>query len=136
MVTFNQIKDKKTIRTDKKRRKRLLSGYPQKRGYCEKVAIVKPKKPNSAQRKIAKVVLEFGTRVSGNLRKRRVLAYIPGIGPHNLQEHSTVLIKRGRVPDLPGVAYHIIRGKYDFTIKESFSRHNRRSKFSVKRTKK
>eukprot|EP01133_Synstelium_polycarpum_P000006 gene6-9_t len=77
--------------------KMMLSGYPQKRGYCMRVYEVKPKKPNSAIRKIAKVLLEFGKN-----RKRNVLAYIPGRGAHNLQNLSTVLIRGGRVPDLPG----------------------------------
>ena len=76
---------------------------PQKRGVCTKVAIKTPKKPNSAQRKIARVRLTNGLEVT---------AYIPGIG-HNLQEHSVVLIRGGRVKDLPGVRYHIVRGTLD-----------------------
>jgi len=88
-----------------------------------KVYTTKPKKPNSAIRKIAKVRLSTG---------RRLIAYIPGQG-HNLQEHSVVMIRGGRVPDLPGVHYHIIRGKYDFTGAETFERRKRRSKFGVKR---
>lgn len=127
MPTFNQLKDKEQ-RQPKKNKKTILSGYPQKKGYCIRVYTVKPKKPNSAIRKIAKVVLHFK-----NEKKRNVLAYIPGIGLHNLQQLSTVLIRGGRVPDLPGVRYHIIRSKYDFTVKEIFTRMNRRSKFSAKK---
>ncbi len=78
-------------------------GAPLKRGVCIKVTTITPKKPNSALRKIAKVRLTSGTEVT---------AYIPGVG-HNLQEHSVVLIRGGRVKDLPGVRYHIVRGKLD-----------------------
>lgn len=87
----------------KRRRKKLPKGSPFKRGVCIKVTTVTPKKPNSALRKIARVRLSNGQEVT---------AYIPGIG-HNLQEHSIVLIRGGRVKDLPGVRYHIIRGVYD-----------------------
>jgi small subunit ribosomal protein S12 len=80
-----------------------LKGNPQKKGICTKVLTVKPKKPNSAIRKIARVKLTNGYDIT---------AYIPGEG-HNLQDHSVVLIKGGRIPDLPGVKYKIIRGKYD-----------------------
>jgi len=97
-------------------------GSPQKRGVCIRVGIVKPKKPNSAQRKIAKIKLS---------NKKFIIAYIPGKG-HNLQQHSSVLVRGGRVPDLPGVRYHIIRGKLDFTQKEKFERKNRRSKYATK----
>jgi small subunit ribosomal protein S12 len=88
-----------------------------------KVYTTKPKKPNSAIRKVAKVRLSTG---------RSIIVYIPGQG-HNLQQHSVVLIRGGRVPDLPGVRYHILRGKYDFLPKERFDRFARRSKFSIKR---
>ena len=87
----------------RRRRKELSSGSPLKRGVCVKVTTMTPKKPNSALRKIARVRLSNGTEVT---------AYIPGIG-HNLQEHSIVLIRGGRVKDLPGVRYHIVRGVYD-----------------------
>lgn len=94
---------------------------PFKRGVCTKVYIMTPKKPNSAQRKIAKVKLS---------NKMEVLAYIPGIG-HNLQEHSVVLIRGGRVKDLPGVKYHIIRGKLDCAgVKD---RKRGRSKYGAKK---
>ena len=97
---------------------------PQKRGVCTKVAIKTPKKPNSAQRKIARVRLTNGLEVT---------AYIPGIG-HNLQEHSVVLIRGGRVKDLPGVRYHIIRGKLD--TQGVANRNQSRSKYGAKRPKK
>ncbi|TSC95670.1 MAG: small subunit ribosomal protein S12 [Parcubacteria group bacterium Athens1014_10] len=87
----------------KRRKHQLPKGSPFKRGVCLKVTTTTPKKPNSALRKIARVRLSSGEEVT---------AYIPGIG-HNLQEHSIVLIRGGRVKDLPGVKYHIIRGVYD-----------------------
>jgi small subunit ribosomal protein S12 len=96
---------------------------PQKRGVCTKVAIKTPKKPNSAQRKIARVRLTNGLEVT---------AYIPGIG-HNLQEHSVVLIRGGRVKDLPGVRYHIIRGTLD--TNGVAKRNQSRSKYGAKRPK-
>ncbi len=83
---------------------------------------MKPKKPNSAKRKVAKVRLR---------NKREVMAYIPGIG-HNVQKHGDVLVRGGRVPDLPGVRYHLIRLKADFTAAEGFPRKNKRSKYGVK----
>ncbi|HOJ47355.1 MAG TPA: 30S ribosomal protein S12 [Bacillota bacterium] len=97
---------------------------PQKRGVCTKVAIKTPRKPNSAQRKIARVRLTNGIEVT---------AYIPGIG-HNLQEHSVVLIRGGRVKDLPGVRYHIIRGTLDAQGVDK--RAQGRSKYGAKRPKK
>lgn len=97
---------------------------PQKRGVCTKVAIKNPKKPNSAQRKIARVRLTNGIEVT---------SYIPGIG-HNLQEHSVVLIRGGRVRDLPGVRYHIIRGTLD--TQGVAKRNQSRSKYGAKAPKK
>jgi small subunit ribosomal protein S12 len=97
-------------------------GAPHKYGVCLRVGTVKPKKPNSAQRKIAKVSLS---------NKRQLIAYIPGMG-HNLQKHSSVMVRGGRVPDLPGCRYHIMRGKVDFHMSETFDRKNRRSKFAKK----
>ena len=96
---------------------------PQKRGVCTSVKTVTPKKPNSALRKIARVRLSNGVEV---------IAYIPGIG-HNLQEHSVVMIKGGRVKDLPGVRYHIIRGILDTS--GVANRHKARSKYGAKRPK-
>jgi len=91
---FNVLKRKRTV---------LQKGNPFKRGVCLKVTTITPKKPNSALRKIARVRLSNGMEVT---------AYIPGVG-HNLQEHSIVMIRGGRVKDLPGVRYHIVRGVYD-----------------------
>ena len=92
-----------TLNVLRRRRKELKKGAPFKRGVCVKVTTVTPKKPNSALRKIARVRLSNGQEVT---------AYIPGIG-HNLQEHSIIMIRGGRVKDLPGVRYHIVRGRYD-----------------------
>ena len=97
---------------------------PQKRGVCTSVKTMTPKKPNSALRKIARVRLSNGTEVS---------AYIPGVG-HNLQEHNVVLIRGGRVKDLPGVRYHIIRGTLD--AQGVANRNQSRSKYGAKRPKK
>jgi len=99
-------------------------GAPQKRGVCTQVRTVTPKKPNSALRKVARVRLTNGIEVT---------AYIPGEG-HNLQEHSVVLIRGGRVPDLPGVRYHIIRGTLDAAGVQD--RRQGRSKYGAKRAKK
>ena len=100
-----------------------LRGNPQKRGVCTRVYTSTPKKPNSALRKVARVRLTNGIEVT---------AYIPGEG-HNLQEHSIVLIRGGRVKDLPGVRYHIIRGTLDTAGVDG--RRNGRSKYGVKRPK-
>ena len=101
-----------------------LENCPQKKGVCIKVFTRTPKKPNSALRKVAKLKLSNG---------RRVEAYIPGEG-HNLQEYSVVLMRGGRVPDLPGVKYHLIRGKYDFHGVKN--RKNARSRYGTKKNKK
>ena len=101
-----------------------LKGSPQKRGVCTRVYTSTPKKPNSALRKVARVRLT---------NQMEVTAYIPGIG-HNLQEHSIVLIRGGRVKDLPGVRYHIIRGTMDASGVEN--RMRSRSKYGAKRSKK
>ena len=104
------------------RRTRVAGGNPQKRGVCTVVRTTTPKKPNSALRKIARV------RLSNRIE---VTAYIPGEG-HNLQEHSVVLVRGGRVKDLPGVRYHIVRGSMDTTGVEG--RKQRRSKYGTKRS--
>ncbi len=101
-----------------------LQGNPQKRGVCTVVKTMTPKKPNSALRKVARVRLTNGEEVS---------AYIPGVG-HNLQEHSVVLVRGGRVKDLPGIRYHIIRGTLDTAGVQDRGR--RRSKYGAKRPKK
>jgi small subunit ribosomal protein S12 len=103
MPTINQLIRKKRRPKVKKSKSPALGANPQKRGVCIRVYTTTPKKPNSALRKVAKVRLTNG---------REVVAYIPGEG-HNLQEHSVVLVRGGRVKDLPGVKYHIVRGKFD-----------------------
>jgi small subunit ribosomal protein S12 len=106
-----------------KSKSRALDSCPQRRGVCTRVYTTTPKKPNSAMRKVAKVRITNG---------QEVIAYIPGEG-HNLQEHSIVLIRGGRVKDLPGVRYHIIRGALDTAGVEG--RKQRRSKYGAKRPK-
>lgn len=108
----------------KRRRTKLAKGSPFKRGVCLKVTTTTPKKPNSALRKIARVRLSNGQEVT---------AYIPGIG-HNLQEHSIVMVRGGRVKDLPGVRYKVVRGVYDTQGVEG--RMNSRSRYGVKKPKK
>lgn len=107
----------------KRKRKEMPLGHPFLRGVCLKVTTMTPKKPNSALRKIARVRLSNGMEIT---------AYIPGIG-HNLQEHSIVLVRGGRVKDLPGVRYHIVRGVYDTAGVEG--RKQARSLYGVKREK-
>ena len=103
MPTINQLIRKSRKKIKSKTKSPALQTCPQKRGVCTQVKTTTPKKPNSALRKIARVKLTNGAEVT---------AYIPGVG-HNLQEHSVVLIRGGRVKDLPGVRYHIIRGALD-----------------------
>jgi small subunit ribosomal protein S12 len=127
MVTINQIiKRNKRIPKKSKILSTALSSCPQKRGVCFKITTMKPKKPNSAIRKIAKVRLSSG---------RRVTAYIPGQG-HNLQEYSTVLVRGGKIPDLPGVRYKLIRGVLDLAWKEKLVRKKSRSKYGIPKLKK
>jgi len=120
MSTINQI-IRNTRKKEAKTKITVMKGNPFVKGVCLKVVIQKPKKPNSAQRKVAKVKLSTGFTIP---------AYIPGIG-HNLQEHGTVLIKGGRVPDLPGVKYKCVRGKYD--LGPVLNRKRARSKYGVKK---
>ena len=124
MPTINQLvrKGRKTL--VRKSDSPALKECPQKRGVCTRVYTATPKKPNSALRKVARVRLTNGIEVT---------AYIPGIG-HNLQEHSVVLIRGGRVKDLPGVRYHIVRGALDTAGVQN--RMQRRSKYGAKRAKK
>jgi len=124
LPTISQLIRKPRKRMLTKPNTPALKGSPQKRGVCTRVYTSTPKKPNSALRKVARVRLTNGIEVT---------AYIPGEG-HNLQEHSIVLIRGGRVKDLPGVRYHIIRGTLD-TAGVS-DRKNSRSKYGVKRPKK
>ena len=123
MPTTNQLV-RKPRRLDRARSKTpALRGNPQKRGVCTRVYTITPKKPNSALRKVCKVRLTHGQEIT---------CYIPGEG-HNLQEHSIVLIRGGRVRDLPGVRYHVLRGCLDASGVES--RRRSRSKYGVKRRK-
>ena len=123
MPTINQLVRKGRKRIVKKTNTPALMSNPQKRGVCTRVYTTTPKKPNSALRKVARVKLTNGQEVS---------AYIPGEG-HNLQEHSVVLIRGGRVKDLPGVRYHILRGTLD--TQGVSSRKQRRSLYGAKRPK-
>lgn len=123
MPTINQLIRKGRERVRKKASTPALQGCPQKRGVCVRVYTTTPKKPNSALRKIARVRLTNGIEVT---------SYIPGVG-HNLQEHSVVLIRGGRVKDLPGVRYHIIRGTLDATGVQG--RRRGRSKYGAKKPK-
>jgi small subunit ribosomal protein S12 len=123
MPTINQLVRKGREAKRKKTKSPALRQCPQKRGVCTRVMTFTPKKPNSALRKVARVRLTNGIEVT---------AYIPGIG-HNLQEHSAVLIRGGRVKDLPGVRYHIIRGTLD-TLGVN-DRKKSRSKYGTKRPK-
>jgi len=124
MLTINQLSLKKSRKQKKfKKKTPALNSCPQKKGVCIKIFIRSPKKPNSACRKVAKVKLSTGKRVE---------AYIPGEG-HNLQQYSVILIRGGRTPDLPGIKYRLIRGKYDF--KGVKNRKTSRSCYGVKNLK-
>lgn len=123
MPTINQLIRKGRRAIQKKKKSPALGGCPQRRGVCLLVKTMTPKKPNSALRKIARVRLTNGEEIT---------AYIPGEG-HNLQEHSMVLVRGGRVKDLPGVRYHIIRGTLDCLGVEN--RKRQRSKYGTKKPK-
>ena len=123
MPTINQLVRKSREKVSKRNKVPALKSCPQKRGVCLRVYTTTPKKPNSALRKVARVKLTNGQEVT---------AYIPGEG-HNLQEHSVVLIRGGRVKDLPGVRYHVIRGTLD--TQGVTDRRQRRSKYGAKRPK-
>jgi len=123
MPTINQLVRYGREKPKSKSKAPALQGCPQKRGVCVRVYTTTPKKPNSALRKVARVRLTNGIEVT---------SYIPGIG-HNLQEHSVVLIRGGRVKDLPGVRYHVIRGALDAAGVED--RRKSRSKYGTKRPK-
>lgn len=120
MPTINQLVRKGRAEVEKKRKNRALMECPQRRGVCTRVYTTTPKKPNSALRKVARVRLVNGFEIT---------AYIPGEG-HNLQEHSIVLVRGGRVKDLPGVRYHIVRGALDSAGVEK--RERSRSKYGTK----
>ncbi|TET29103.1 30S ribosomal protein S12 [Candidatus Aerophobetes bacterium] len=121
MPTISQLLRKGRRRTGKKGKSMALGGSPQKKGVCVSVRTLTPKKPNSALRKVARVRLSTGRVVS---------VYIPGEG-HNLQEHSIVLVEGGRVKDLPGVKYHIVRGTLDTSGVEG--RKRSRSRYGKKK---
>lgn len=123
MPTINQLVRKRRKKITKRTNTPALQSCPQKRGVCVRVYTTTPKKPNSALRKVARVRLTNGIEVT---------SYIPGIG-HNLQEHSVVLIRGGRVKDLPGVRYHIVRGTLDALGVSD--RRQGRSKYGAKRPK-
>ena len=123
MPTVNQLVRKAREKARKKVKTPALQSCPQKRGVCVRVYTTTPKKPNSALRKVARVRLTNGIEVT---------SYIPGVG-HNLQEHSVVLIRGGRVKDLPGVRYHIIRGTMDTSGVDD--RRQGRSRYGAKRPK-
>lgn len=108
---------------------RKLNSCPQRKGIVIQLRFVKPKKPNSAIRKIA--LCKLTSKKTFN-RTHKALVYIPGQG-HNLHKHSRVLVRAGRIPDLPGLHYRMIRGKYDLSWTETFTRVNRRSKYGVPR---
>jgi len=123
MPTINQLVRDRRAAKHRKTKSPALDACPQKRGVCTRVYTTTPKKPNSALRKVARVRLSNGMEVT---------SYIPGVG-HNLQEHSIVLIRGGRVKDLPGVRYHIVRGSLDTT--GVANRRQSRSKYGAKRPK-
>ncbi len=124
MPTINQLVRKGRQKVVRKSKAPALTGNPQKRGVCTRVTTMTPKKPNSALRKIARVKMSNGIEIT---------AYIPGEG-HSLQEHSIVLVRGGRVKDLPGVRYHLVRGALDSTGVDG--RKRSRSKYGTKRPKK
>jgi small subunit ribosomal protein S12 len=121
MPTISQLIRKGRIKVEKKTNTPALAGSPQRRGVCVRVYTTTPKKPNSALRKVARVRLTSGYEVT---------SYIPGIG-HNLQDHSVVLVRGGRVKDLPGVRYHVVRGTLDTVGVQD--RKQSRSKYGAKK---
>jgi small subunit ribosomal protein S12 len=123
MPTLNQLLRGARVSKSKRDKSPALEGCPQRKGVCIRVFTTKPKKPNSALRKVARIRLTNGNEVTG---------YIPGEG-HTLQEHSVVLVRGGRVKDLPGVRYHIVRGVLD--TKGVKDRRRGRSKYGVKKPK-
>jgi small subunit ribosomal protein S12 len=123
MPTIQQLIRSQRTTSERKTKSPALQSCPQRRGICTRVYTTTPKKPNSALRKVARVRLTTGVEVT---------AYIPGVG-HNLQEHSVVLVRGGRVKDLPGVRYHIVRGSLDTAGVKG--RLQSRSKYGVKRPK-
>ena len=123
MSTISQLAKKPRRSAIKKSKSPALDNCPQRKAVCTKVYVTSPKKPNSAKRKVAKLRLTSGVQT---------IAYIPGEG-HNLQEHSVVLVRGGAVKDLPGVKYHLVRGKYD--LGSIMNRTQSRSKYGTKKRK-
>lgn len=121
MSTINQLLKQSRSQKQHTNNVYALTSCPQKKGTVIKVRIAKPKKPNSAQRKVAKLKLS---------NKRKVVAYIPGQG-HNLKAYSGVLVSGGRANDLPGVRFSIMRGKFDLSWRENFERASKRSKYGI-----
>jgi len=128
LPTGNQLS--LNMRKAKKRRNKVAAfmGAPLRKGIVYKIAVMSPRKPNSAKRTFAKVKI--------SLNQRRIFAKIPGLGEHFLQAHSVVLVRGHGPKDSPGINYHLIRGAYDFSRIETYGRKNRRSKFGVKNQKK
>jgi len=124
MVTFQQLIKNPRTKKNRSQRRPALQKCPQKKGVCIKLVTRTPKKPNSAIRKLALLRLS---------NRKRIYGYIPGEGKHSLQEHSVVLVRGGRVKDLPGIKYKLIRGIYDFEWLKS--RKKGRSKYGTKKTK-
>ena len=124
MSTINQLIKSPRKVLKKQSKSNALQKCPQRKGVCVKVYVTSPKKPNSAKRKVAKV------RLTNNAQ---IITYIPGEG-HNLQEHSVILVRGGAVKDLPGIKYHLVRGKYD--LGPVVNRSQSRSKYGTKRKKK
>lgn len=126
MLTQNQLTKKQFLRQrkhHKRSRATRLDECPQKKGTCKKIRLTKPKKPNSAVRKVAKIRLSNG---------KHIIGYIAGFG-HNLREYSNVLVRGGNIPDLPGVHYVLIRGKFDFSNSQDIKREHRRSLYGIAR---
>jgi len=124
MPTIHQLTKTPRIPKQRSKRRPALSGSPQRKGVCIKLVIRTPKKPNSALRKLALLRLS---------NRKRIYGYIPGEGKHSLQEHSVVLVRGGRVKDLPGIKYKLIRGVYDF--EGLVSRKKARSKYGASKVK-
>lgn len=126
LPTNNQLGKFKRLRRRRRNKVAAFVGAPMRKGVVYRIAVMTPRKPNSAKRTFAKV-----TVVHSN---KRVFAKIPGIGQHFLQNHSVVMVRGYGPKDSPGINYHLIRGKYDFKRLELYGRKNRRSKFGVPRT--
>jgi len=123
MTTINQLSKQKRVNKKKLNKTPALQKCPQKKAICMKLTIRSPRKPNSAKRKVVKITITS--------TRKNVYAYVPGEGNHHLQKYSTVLIRGGRVKDLPGIKYHLIRGKLDFMgLKD---RKTSRSKYGTKK---